>query len=118
MCSSCVRVNQLQRCEGTQRCPSRCTKQIDWLKAPSLGLESRLKPLCRHNLSFHHAPAVLEMDVLPETSSGSVMPAAQQQLFFREASDASYRARGNLTPEQQVRRLIPRRAEPLATYVE
>lgn len=45
----------------------------------------------------------MEMDVLPETSSGSVMPAAQQQLFFREASDASYRARENLTPEQQVR---------------
>eukprot|EP00752_Nemacystus_decipiens_P003326 g3077.t1 len=44
---------------------------------------------------------VMEMDVLPETSGGSVMPAAQQQLFFREASDASYRARGNLTPEQQ-----------------
>lgn len=41
--------------------------------------------------------------MLPEASSGSVMPAAQQQLFFREASDASYRARGNLTPEQQVR---------------
>ncbi len=47
----------------------------------------------------------MDMDVLPETSSGSVMPATQQQRFFKEASDASYRARENLTPDQQVRRL-------------
>lgn len=47
--------------------------------------------------------AVVEMDVLPETSSGSIMSADQQQLFFKEASDASYRAKSNLTPDQQVR---------------
>ncbi|CAM9371260.1 unnamed protein product [Hapterophycus canaliculatus] len=44
---------------------------------------------------------VMEMDVLPETSSGSIMSADQQQLFFKEASDASYRAKSNLTPDQQ-----------------
>lgn len=45
----------------------------------------------------------MEMDVIPETSTGGVMSAAQQQLFFKEASDASYRAKSNLTPDQQVR---------------
>lgn len=44
----------------------------------------------------------MEMDVLPETSAGDVMSAAQQQLFFKEASDATYRAKSNLTPDQQV----------------
>ncbi|CAB1099382.1 unnamed protein product [Ectocarpus sp. CCAP 1310/34] len=44
---------------------------------------------------------VMEMDVLADTTGGSGMSAAQQQLFFKEASDASYRAKGNLTPDQQ-----------------
>lgn len=46
--------------------------------------------------------AVMEMNVLAATSDGKNMPAAQQQLFFKEASDASYRANSNLTPDQQV----------------
>lgn len=41
--------------------------------------------------------------MLSDLSDGSVMPEAQQQLFFKEASDASYRAKSNLTPDQQVR---------------
>lgn len=41
--------------------------------------------------------------MLADTTGGSGMSAAQQQLFFKEASDASYRAKGNLTPDQQVR---------------
>lgn len=45
----------------------------------------------------------MEMDLVADSSYGSAMQAAQQQLFFKEASDASYRAKGNLTPEQQVR---------------
>lgn len=57
---------------------------------------------CRHAPIRRSLPAVMEMDVLPETGSGSIMSADQQQLFFKEASDASYRARSNLTPEQQV----------------
>ena len=56
------------------------------------------------NISFYRArSAVMDMDVLPEASSGSVMPASQQKKFFKEASEASYRARDNLTPDQQVR---------------
>lgn len=56
-------------------------------------------------LSFYCAlpTTVMEMDVLADTTGGSGMSAAQQQLFFKEASDASYRAKGNLTPDQQVR---------------
>lgn len=44
----------------------------------------------------------MEMKLVADSSYGSAMQAAQQQLFFKEASDASYRAKGNLTPEQQV----------------
>lgn len=59
---------------------------------------ARLSFMC----SSHHT-TVMEMDVLADTTGGSGMSAAQQQLFFKEASDASYRAKGNLTPDQQVR---------------
>lgn len=51
--------------------------------------------------------AVMEMNLVADSSYGSAMQAAQQQLFFKEASDASYRAKGNLTPEQQVRARCP-----------
>lgn len=49
----------------------------------------------------------MEMNLVADSSYGSSMQAAQQQLFFKEASDASYRAKGNLTPEQQVRARCP-----------
>ena len=51
--------------------------------------------------------AVMEMNLVADSSYGSAMQASQQQLFFKEASDASYRAKGNLTPEQQVRARCP-----------
>lgn len=53
-----------------------------------------------YGISLAWCSAVMEMNVLADTSDA--MPAAQQQLFFKEASDASYRARSNLTPDQQV----------------
>ncbi|CAM9583030.1 unnamed protein product, partial [Discosporangium mesarthrocarpum] len=43
----------------------------------------------------------LEIDLFPSTSEWERMPALQQQLFFQEASDASYRAASNLGPNQQ-----------------
>lgn len=42
------------------------------------------------------------MDVFTDMSATGVMPEAQKQLFFKEASDAIYRAKSNLTPDQQV----------------
>lgn len=44
----------------------------------------------------------IEMDVYTDVSDTGVMSEEQQQRFFKEASDAVYRAKGNLTPEQQV----------------
>lgn len=44
------------------------------------------------------------MELLTDTNDMGAMSEAQQQLFFKEASDASYRANSNLTPEQQVRK--------------
>lgn len=48
----------------------------------------------------------MEMNVLADTSDESVMSLAQQQLFFKEASDASYRAKSNLAPDQQVQQAL------------
>lgn len=42
------------------------------------------------------------MDVLTDTSDTGVMPQSQQELFFKEASDASVQAREGLMPNQQV----------------
>lgn len=43
------------------------------------------------------------MDVFTDTSDAGVMPDMQKELFFKEASDAIYRAKSNLTPDQQVK---------------
>lgn len=58
------------------------------------------------DISTCFCTAVMEMNVLADTSDESVMSLAQQQLFFKEASDASYRARSNLAPDQQVQQAL------------
>ena len=52
--------------------------------------------------SLHVSVSGIEMDVFTDVSETGVMSEEQQQRFFKEASDAVYRAKGNLTPEQQV----------------
>lgn len=42
------------------------------------------------------------MDLVPDTINAHAMTEEQEDLIYREVSDASYRANGNLTPHQKV----------------
>lgn len=42
------------------------------------------------------------MDLVPDAMNAHPMTGEQEELIYREVSDASYRANGNLTPNQKV----------------
>lgn len=59
------------------------------------------------SILFANAPcnvriAGVEMNLWRDGSGGRMMPITQQQLFFKEASDATHRAESNLAPDEKV----------------